>query len=124
MGPKNFSDLLVRFKQTTLVRFPNQENEKTQSAPLSSGKKARKVVRRIRRKKEEVSMDVNQRSIKDFFMKEENSCIISKGKRKNEIEQTEENKKFKVGSSDYSPGSEFLDSSADGFKKGKAIDKE
>ena len=124
MGPKRFSDLKASYKQSTLVRFSDNGFVKVQSDVGTSGMQAKKVVQRRRKKKEVVSVDAKQRTIKDFFKSNENSSKSLAGKRKKDYTENIQNKKFKVGSSDYSPGSEFLDSSAEVFKKGKAIDKD
>ena len=66
----------------------------------SEGKKARRVIRRKIRKKEEVLDDVSQPSIKSFFSKKENPSISSFGKRNSEHSSITENKRWMGGESD------------------------
>jgi len=69
---------------------------KFQSDILSStDKQASRKVKRIRRKKEESKVDATQKSIRSFLSKVENLGECNIGKRKLEINQTEENKKFR-----------------------------
>ena len=103
VGPKRFSDLKASYKQSTLVRFPDHGFVKVQSDVGTSGMQAKKVVQRRRKKKEVLSVDAKQRTIKDFFKSNENSSKSLAGKRKKDYTENIQNKKFKVGSSDYSP---------------------
>ena len=96
VGPKRFSDIWNNLKQTRLVRLPDHGNLKFQSDILSStDKQASRKVKRIRRKKEESKVDATQKSIRSFLSKAENLGECNIGKRKLEINQTEENKKLR-----------------------------
>ena len=99
--PKCFSDIIAKQKQTSLVVLPNLGKVVLQSEPpTSERKKARRVIRRKVKKKEEVFVDVSQPSIKSFFSKKENPSISSIGKRKSEYSSATENKRWRGGESD------------------------
>ena len=101
VGPKRFSDILPKLRQTSLVRLPDQGNYVLKSEiQTSNGKKARKVVRRKRKKKEEDSVDPSQPLINNFLSKKEESSICTFGKRKLEDRNFEENKKGRFVPSD------------------------
>ena len=99
--PECFSDIIAKQKQTSLVLLPNLGKVVLQSeSSTSKGKKARRVVRRKVKKKEEDLVDVSQPSIKSFLSRKEKPSISVYGKRKSEHSSISENKKWRGGESD------------------------
>ena len=97
-GPKSFSEIFPKLRQAGLVRLPDLGTVIIQSdVSTSEGKKARRIVRRKGRKKEDGSVDASQKSINNYFSTIEDSSKCTNGKRKAENYQTGIIKKRRLG---------------------------
>ena len=90
--PVCFSDLMSN--RQSLVGTSNTVALDKPSVDAQVRKRNR---RKVRRKKEEVSIDSSLRTIKEYFPLIENSDVESNGKRKLNVESNLESKRLKVG---------------------------